>query len=89
VQVTGQQQDEMPWRFLKIHVHYVVRGRGLKEKAVRDAIELSEQKYGSVSATLCDVVELTYDYQIVDESLSLRKGAPVNRLRRTAGRRAQ
>ncbi len=66
VQVAGEQQEEMPWCYLKIHVHYVVRGRGLKEKAVRDAIELSEGKYCSVSATLRDVVELTYDYEIVD-----------------------
>jgi putative redox protein len=68
VQVTGTQQDDIPWCFEKIHVHYVVRGRGLKEKAVADAIELSEEKYCSVSATLRGVVELTYDHEIVDES---------------------
>jgi putative redox protein len=45
----------------------VVRGKGLREKAVRDAIELSEQKYCSVAATLRDAAEITYDYAIVEE----------------------
>lgn len=67
VHVTGQQQDEMPWCFERIHVHYVVRGRGLKEKAVADAVQLSEEKHCSVSATLRGTVELSYDYEIVDE----------------------
>ena len=47
-------------------VHYIGRGRGLQEKAVRDASQLSEEIYGSVSGTLRDVVEITYDYEIAE-----------------------
>jgi len=48
-------------------VHYVVRGINLREKAVRDAIKISEQKYCSVAATLRGAAEVTYDYTIVEE----------------------
>lgn len=67
VQVTGQQDADPPWTFRKIHVTYVVRGRQLSEKAVADAIYLSEQKYCSVSTTLAAALEMTTEYRIVDE----------------------
>jgi len=67
VTVTGEQDADPPWTYRRIHVHYVVRGKGLREKAVRDAIELSDEKYCSVSATLRGAAEITYDYTIVEE----------------------
>jgi putative redox protein len=67
VRVTGEQEPDPPWTYRKIHLEYVVRGKGLSEKAVRDAIELSEEKYCSVAATLRGSAEITYDYTIVDE----------------------
>ena len=50
--ITSEQEPDPPWTYRKIHLQYVLRGKGLREKAVRDAIELSEQKYCSVAATL-------------------------------------
>lgn len=41
-----------PWRIEKIEVQWVVTGRGLSEKAVRDAVRLSEEKYCSVIASI-------------------------------------
>jgi putative redox protein len=67
VAVTGEQDAESPWPFRKIHLHYTLRGRGLKEKAVQDAIELSEEKYCSVAATVRGVAEIDYEYTIVEE----------------------
>jgi putative redox protein len=67
VTVTGEQEPDPPWTYRKIHVHYVVRGKGLREKAVRDAIELSEEKYCSASATLRAAAEITHDYAIIEE----------------------
>jgi putative redox protein len=67
VQVTGEQDADPPWTFRKIHVTYVVSGRGLSDKAVADAIKLSEEKYCSVSTTLARAVEITTDYRIVEE----------------------
>lgn len=67
VTVSAEQETEPPWTFLRIHVQYRVRGRGLREKAVQDAIRLSEERYCSVAATLRNSVEITYDYTIIED----------------------
>ena len=64
VTVTGEQDEDAPWAFRRLHMQFTVRGQGLKEKAVRDAIDLSEEKYCSVAATLRGAAEITYDYTI-------------------------
>ena len=68
IKVSGEQDADPPWTFRKIHVEYVVRGKGLSEKAVQQAIELSEDKYCSVAATIRGVAEITSSFQIVEES---------------------
>jgi len=68
VTVTGEQDTEAPWPYRKIHVHYAVRGRGLVEKAVRDAIELSETKYCSVAATVRGTAKVIFDYEILEDA---------------------
>ena len=67
VTVTGEQDADPPWTFRKIHMEYVVRGVGLPEKAVADAIRLSEEKYCSVAATVRGVAEITSSYRIAEE----------------------
>ena len=66
VRVTGEQESDPPWTYRKINIEYLVRGHGLSEKAVRDAIELSEEKYCSVAATLRGVAEITFEYTILE-----------------------
>ena len=68
VHVTAEQQEESPWTFTSFHVHYIVTGINLSEKAVDDAITLSDEKYCSVSATLKKGVPVTHDFEIVDAS---------------------
>jgi putative redox protein len=67
VQVTADADKDPPWTFRKFHVHYVVKGSDLSEKAVQDAIELSDTKYCSVAATLRGSAEVTHSYEIVQE----------------------
>lgn len=67
VRISAEQDEEPPWTFRHFHVHYVVKGRGLSEKAVRDAIALSDEKYCSVSATLKLGVPVTHSYEIVED----------------------
>jgi putative redox protein len=66
--VSGEQDEDPPWTFRKVHMHFAVRGRGLKEKAVRDAIALAEEKYCSVAATLRGVAEIVYEHAIIEDS---------------------
>ncbi len=67
VEISAEQEAEPPWCFCKINVTYHVRGRGLSEKAVADAIRLAEEKYCSVRATLDKSVEVHTEYRIAEE----------------------
>ncbi len=66
VTADATQDDDPPWRFRKIHVHYQVTGKGIDAEKVRKAILLSEENYCSVYATLRDAIEITHDFEIVD-----------------------
>lgn len=65
IQTSGEQDCDPPWTFRKIHMHFRLSGRGLTEKAVEQAIQLSEEKYCSVAATLRGVAEITMGYEIL------------------------
>lgn len=67
IEVAGEQEPDPPWTYRKIHLTYRLKGRGLSEKAVRDAIELSKNRYCSVGATLEAAAKITYDYVIEEE----------------------
>src|ERR687895_623199 len=45
----------------------IVRGRGVSEKAVAQAVELSESKYCSVAATLRPAAEIVSSFEIIEE----------------------
>jgi len=62
--VTGQRRSGPPRYYEKIHVEYVLKGSNLDEKKVQRAIQLSEEKYCSVSASLKDRSEITSSYRI-------------------------
>jgi putative redox protein len=66
VEVTGDRVDEHPRKFTKFHVHHIVQGRSVSEKAVADAIELSDTKYCSVAATVRPTAEITTSYEIIE-----------------------
>lgn len=66
VEITGTRADEHPRKFVSFHVHHIVHGRGVSEKAVADAVELSDTKYCSVAATVRPTAEITTTYEIVD-----------------------
>ena len=65
IEVEGQQDSDAPWTFRKIHVHYKLRGQWLTDKSVAQAIELSEEKYCSVAATLRGVAEITTSFELL------------------------
>ncbi len=64
VSADGEQDNDPPWRFRKIHVCYKLVGHNLNASFIKRAIELSQEKYCSVYATLRDAVEITTDYEI-------------------------
>lgn len=63
----AERSDEEPKVFTKIHLHFVVKGRGLKEAQVKRAVELSAEKYCSASIMLGRAgVDISHDYEIVE-----------------------
>ncbi len=62
---SGEQEKDAPWTFRKIHLHYRLAGRNLTEKAAAQAIQLSEEKYCSVAATVRATAEITTDFEIL------------------------
>lgn len=65
IAASGVQDADPPWAFRQIHLKYCLQGSGLTDQAVQQAIELSEEKYCSVAATLRGVAEITYSYEII------------------------
>jgi len=66
VSADAVQDDDPPWKFRKIHIHFHAIGRGLDPEKVKKAIILSEEKYCSVYVTLKDVVEITHDVEVTE-----------------------
>lgn len=66
VEVTGERREDYPRAFTAFHVHHIVHGRSVSEKAVADAIELSDTKYCSVAATVRPTAKITTSYEIVE-----------------------
>jgi putative redox protein len=66
VEVTGTRVDDFPRKFTAFHVHHIVHGRSVSEKALADAIELSDTKYCSVAATVRPTAEITTSYEIIE-----------------------
>ncbi len=66
ITVRGERAATPPAVWIKLEIHYRVRGRSLDEKAVRDAIELSENKYCSVAAMLKKTAPIRFDFEIVE-----------------------
>ena len=67
IQVTGEQDVDPPWTFRKFHIQYLLKGKGLTEKAVAQAIQLSEEKYCSVAATIRATAPITTGFEILPE----------------------
>lgn len=65
-ELSAERADEVPKVFTKIHLHFVVSGKGLGEAAVKRAVDLSAEKYCSASIMLGKAAELSHDYEIVD-----------------------
>lgn len=66
-ELTAERAETDPKIFTKIHVHFVIKGKGLKEAQVKRAVELSAEKYCSASIMLGKVAAITHDYEIVEE----------------------
>ncbi|WP_331376553.1 OsmC family protein [Sinorhizobium chiapasense] len=66
VELDAERAEQDPRVFTRIHMHFVVKGRGLAAKKVERAIALSLEKYCSASAMLAKTATITHDFVVID-----------------------
>lgn len=64
VEVSGERAEQPPKVFTRIHLHYRVVGRDLRESVVARAVSLSAEKYCSASLMLSQAAEITHDFEV-------------------------
>ena len=68
-QLEAERADEIPAVFTRIHIHFVVSGKDLKEAQVKRAVDLSAEKYCSASIMFSKAgVAVSHSYEIVSET---------------------
>jgi putative redox protein len=70
INVRGKRAENPPKVYTEIHVEYILKGAGLKEKDIQQAIRLSEEKYCSVGAMLGRSAKIHTSFKLLtsDES---------------------
>jgi len=64
-ELTAERADAVPAVFTKIHLHFVVTGREIKENLVKRAVSLSAEKYCSASIMLAKGgVEISHSFEV-------------------------
>ncbi|MBO1923204.1 OsmC family protein [Thiomicrorhabdus sp. 6S3-12] len=66
IEIESERSAEVPKVFTKIHVHFKVYGTELNDKKVQRAVDLSAEKYCSVSKMLEATVEMSHDFEIIE-----------------------
>lgn len=64
VELEAERAPEDPKVFTRIHLHYIVTGKGLNPAQVERAISLSKEKYCSASIMLAKSAQITSDVEI-------------------------
>jgi len=67
VEVESEQAEEHPRVYTRIELTYFIKGRGLKEKDVRRAIELSNTKFCSAAIMMGETAEVVWSFEIEDD----------------------
>ncbi|TNF18804.1 MAG: OsmC family protein [Rhodobacteraceae bacterium] len=64
VELDADRAETEPRVFTRIHMHFIVTGRGIDPARVERAIALSVEKYCSASAMLAATATLTHDFEV-------------------------
>lgn len=67
VELEAERAADVPKVFTKIHAHYVIKGKGLDAKKIERAVTMTAEKYCSVSIMLAASVDITHDFEIIEE----------------------
>lgn len=64
VKLTTERRETAPRLFTHINLHFIVSGKDLTDKTVERAVQLSAEKYCSVSLMLGASVKITHSFEI-------------------------
>ena len=65
--VDGEQETDPPYAYRRIHLAFKLKGQGLTEKAVGQAVDLSLEKYCSVAATISGKADISHSFEILED----------------------
>ncbi len=68
IRIVAENADDYPHVFTKIKMDYSITGKNLDEEKVKRAIELSQNKYCSVSAMLNKTAQIDWVLNIIEEA---------------------
>lgn len=68
IDIDAEKNDNYPHVFTKIKMNYNIIGNSLDELKVKRAIELSQNKYCSVSAMLSKTAKIDWILNIIEET---------------------
>lgn len=66
VELDADRAETEPRVFTRVHLRYVVTGRGLDRAKVERAVQLSADKYCSASAMIAKTAAMTYEVEVID-----------------------
>lgn len=65
-EISAERAEEIPKVFTKIHVNFVVTGRGLNVAQVERAVKLSAEKYCSASIMLGKAADISHGFEVIE-----------------------
>ena len=66
VKLTSERASVDPKVFTKIHMHFMVTGKGLTDSSVERAIAMSHDKYCSATIMLGKMAEITTSFEVLE-----------------------
>ena len=76
VEAEAERAPSEPKVFTRIHLKYIVAGRGLDSHQVERAVKLSKEKYCSATLMLGKTAEITYEVAIIEGDTTYKKPIP-------------
>ena len=66
MKISGERAEEHPMVYTRVNIEYIIYGKDVKDKDVEQAINLSQEKYCSVSAILKKSgADVNYTYKVI------------------------
>ena len=69
VKLTSERAETDPKVFTKIHMHFVVTGRGIAASVVERAIAMSHDKYCSATIMLGKTADITTSFELLEAEI--------------------